>query len=1063
MDEFTRVVPMQRPETLPVRTGRALEPVKRAWRGLLLCACLVGFLAVPVATAGQVVQPPNRGGFTVSMGVPPSWRWHAGASVGVYQREEGSAAFYAHGGFYRDVVNPVTAGLGVMGEGYVGSRGSFSSVETGLDGGVRLGLHSPATRLGFGWDFNIRDAEADFYLSLVHPLRRGGIFTGGGTFRVDYLPGRGHSFTFGVQLPLGQRFLGKTRPRQDRVHMQDPEPPDLAVLPPADLREGMTQALAHAQWVTRLTVPYTDHWDGEEDRAMERFVVEMEAIRAHVADTRERAADGGVPDGGPLAEVEAYHHALDRAFSIATSPEPLTRGETTPLGIKTASAARAIVLEQILLPYNRLLGQKKSHDSTRGLGTAASAEFYEWLTRSEITRSRLRVTTWTFQEYLELVEQIRVDAVRIWRDSRYVWLPFQLALEPRQHDSQEELNELVERATGEVFTRGNRHWYLETEQFQAELTRMILEAEDYHVLWTHDFRGYDAEGGPDEMSFRQVVHAYLPALIDAVRAYDERGRMPQYLLFHDQLYFVANGNRLWIELLQDPLHHRIDLPAGFEAWEDSISGLQGELADAVADSELMQSQALHFEDGWIENVVKVHVNVTNPPDASFWTDEIFPFFMGLPDVVMRDHRKISFYDVTEADPYKGMAIYTGAGVGEHYVGAGWEDRAIMVQGPVLLSLKNAARQLLENQGFETDEIPWELRPRPLAGGYYLAVADTLDALGEWGWDMQLHNQIGFRFKPVSVAKATLYTLMPPGSVIKAPDSIWGSHFWASMLLGNALRGGRSLVIAPAIANAPSAGFPQMSRAQDVMTRLVVADEILGEEIERRGGLLKVGLFTSTLSTGDIPGKMLAFAANLERTPWLRDLYGFHPKVVAEFLEEARALAGEDFGSGYDIEQEHRLPKLHLKANYFATREAWDDLLSRDDISPPFRNYFREVSLQNQALAEGGYRVYDFLLEALLPPSHEILEDYMSGLTDDARERIALFFLLGSHNQNNRSMLLDGESAFVVAGWSSRFGLPDFLVIVGLTEWIDDLDRLEELFPGYTGIKRRISHWIRVVV
>jgi hypothetical protein len=248
-----------------------------------------------------------------------------------------------------------------------------------------------------------------------------------------------------------------------------------------------------------------------------------------------------------------------------------------------------------------------------------------------------------------------------------------------------------------------------------------------------------------------------------------------------------------------------------------------------------------------------------------------------------------------------------------------------------------------------------------------------------------------------------------------------------------------------------------------MTRLVVAEQILGDEIEARGGLLKVGLFASTLETGDIAGKMLAFAANLERTPWLRELYDFHPDVVAEFLDEAHALARADLRSGYDIEQSHRPPRLHLKANYFATREAWDDLLSRPDLGPPFRAYFREVALHSQALAEGGYRAYDSLLESLLPPSHEILEDYMAGLGPEARDRVALFFLLGSHNQNNRSLMLDGESAVVVAGWSSLFGLPDFLVIVGLSEWIDDLDRLEELFPRYTGLRRRISHWLRVVV
>ena len=39
----------------------------------------------------------------------------------------------------------------------------------------------------------------------------------------------------------------------------------------------------------------------------------------------------------------------------------------------------------------------------------------------------------------------------------------------------------------------------------------------------------------------------------------------------------------------------------------------------------------------------------------------------------------------------------------------------------------------------------------------------------------------------------------------------------------------------------------------------------------------------------------------------------------------------------------------------------------------------------------------------------------------------------------------------------------FIVLVGLSEWIDDLDELEALFPSYRGIKRRISRMIRIVV
>ncbi|MGD8601411.1 MAG: hypothetical protein PVF19_08700, partial [Gemmatimonadota bacterium] len=988
-----------------------------------------------------------------------TWRWAAGFSGGVHGRDDSKITAYANAGFYRDILNPMTAALGILGEAYVGTRGSLAQ-SGGLDSGARIGLFSPVSRLAFGADYNTNDRELDFFMSVIHPFQRGGLLVGGGALRVDYLPGRGNSFSIGLRFPLGQPFLGRTRARQDHVELPDPELPPLFLIPDPTLVDALSNVGELAHWVTRLTVPFNDQWDSDSDDALARFADEMRDLKAHMG-------EGGITarTRSPVEDVEAYHRALDRAFSIATSGLSLAAGESTPLGKRAAARAREVILDHVLLPYNRLLGQQKDPDSTRGLGTAASGEFYEWLTRdTSLDFEQLRATTWTFAQVLDVIEEVRESSSAQWEDSRFVWLPFQLALTPDQHDEQGELNTIVERVTGQSFTHGNKRWYIENDQFAAELTRMIREAEDYHVLWIHDFRGYDADGNPDEEGFKQVVSSYLPALIDRVEAYDSVGKIPQYMIFIDQMYFQANGGRLWLELLENPLHHEIDLPDGYEAWEDSIARLQTDLRFAVANSELMQSQSLHFPDGWIENVVKVHVNVTNPPDPSFWTPGILPFFMGLPDVVMRDHRKISFYDATEEDPYKGMAIYTGMGVGEHYVGASWEDRAIMMQGPVLLSLKAAARQLLYNQGFEEAEVPWELRPKPMADDYDRVVADTLAAQGaDWGADMQLHNQIGYRFKAVTVFKATLYTLMPPGSVIKAPDSIWGSHLWGSMLLGHALRGGRVLMIAPAIDNAPSAGFPQMAQAQDVLTRAVAAGEIFEEEIAALGGLLKVGLYNTRIAVGDVPGKLLAFTSNLERTPWLRELYGFRPEVLRQIEDEAAELTRNGYRRGYAEGEAIEPPKLHLKANYFATREAWDALLSRPDVGQPIRTFFGELAEQNRALEQGEYRDFRIMERELIPPTRMLLADYIGGLSPEARSRAATFFSIGSHNQNNRSMASDGEVAAVVSGWSALQGLPDFLVIVGLSEWIDDLDELERLFPSYHGIQRRLSHLIRIVV
>ena len=1015
-------------------------------------------ISIPQSVSAQDVLPPNRGGFTLSMGMPSTWTWAAGFSAGVHGGDDRATA-YINAGFYRDLINPMTAGLGLIGEAYLGTRGTFSGTSN-FDGGGRVGLFSPAARLAVGADYNGRDQNLDLFFSLIHPFQRGGILVPGGALRVDFLPGRDRSVSLGVRLPIGQPFVGKTRPRQDHVVLSAPEPTPIFLIPDATLVEALANVAEHAHWLNRLTIPYSEQWAWGQEAALEQFAQEMVELREHMSGGRD---DRG-PVRSPVADVEAYHTELGRAFSVATSGRSMIAGSSTELGRRTAEKAREVILEHVLLPYNRLLGQKKNPDSTHGLGASASAEFYEWLTReTSLDFAQLRATTWTFAQILDVIEKVRAYNAERWLDSRFVWLPFQLALTADQHDEQTELNAIVERATRQPFTHGNSRWYIENDQFQAELTRMIREAEDYHVLWIHDFRGYDGEGDPDEEGFRQVVDSYLPALIERVAQYDGVGQIPQYLIFIDQMYFQANQGKLWLDLLQDPLHHEIDLPEAFEAWEDSIATLQTELRFAVANSELMQSQSLHFGAGWIENVVKVHVNVTNPPDPSFWTSEIFPFFMGLPDTVMRDHRKIAFYDVTEEDPFKGRAIYTGMGVGEHYVGASWEDRAMMVQGPVLLSLKDAARQLLLNQGMTDREIPWELRPNERAENYDVMIADSLSAIGDWGGDMQLHNQIGFRFKPVSVFKATLYTLMPPGSVIKAPDSIWGSHMWASMLMGHALRGGRSLLIAPAIDNAPSAGFPQMSRAQEALTRVVLAEDIFEQELAEIGGLLKVGLYNSDLPVGDVASKLLAFASTLERTPWLRELYSFHPEVLERLRVEAAAIQESGYAGEGAEEVQINPPKLHMKANYFATSTAWDELLSIPDVAQPITTYFRELAQRNEALARGEYRDVRVMADELLPPTREILMEYASGLSPEERSKIAIFFAIGSHNQNNRSMVLDGEVALIVSGWSALFGLPDFLIIVGLSEWIDDLDELESLFPGYDGFKRHLSRILRIVV
>ena len=47
------------------------------------------------------------------------------------------------------------------------------------------------------------------------------------------------------------------------------------------------------------------------------------------------------------------------------------------------------------------------------------------------------------------------------------------------------------------------------------------------------------------------------------------------------------------------------------------------------------------------NRVRVQVNITNPADPTFWARDLIPW-VGFPDALIRDHRKISFFDVDSA-------------------------------------------------------------------------------------------------------------------------------------------------------------------------------------------------------------------------------------------------------------------------------------------------------------------------------------------------------------------------------------------------------------------------------
>ncbi len=1027
-------------------------------RSVVVCALLLLGTAPFAHAQSRYDRAPEDGGQTFQLGMPPVWKGYAGGTFGWYRPGEtvDQLQILAHMGLYKDLLTPV-AGVAALGlEGYGGFRG-----EDGWDGGGRALFSIPALHFTTGADYNISDSDWSWLLRLEIPFRRGGIFGRGSQVRIDYLPGFDHTFALGVNVPLWGRNNGETRPAHDAVEL---ETPPLQHFEWEQRPQGLDEAIANlregARWIAELSMPLTDRGGAEPEK---KYADQIARIRDHVG-----TVDARFPNGHTLLEeIRVFHAEMDRAFAIAAGSEGLSATEAADVGRYIGDAARAVILDEVLLPYNALLGQRKKNDRLDQFRASAHAEFGRWiLQESRLGEGDYRDVYWVFQTLGEIAEDVRAFQKQRWDDSRFVWLPLQLALRAEDHDESAEIRRIIERGTGQKFTAGNRAQYVLNEEFQLEFFRTVHEAEDYHVLWIHDYRGNNGEGKPDEIAFRQTVEGYIAALTDRVRNYDRTGKITEYFIFLDQNYFEANNSRLFFRVLLDPMGYELDLPKGYEEWEAKLKAAQQELRDAVAGSRLLQTERFQYGDDWLKKRIRVHISITNPSDFSFTSLHVAGI-VPVPDNLMRDHRKIAFFDITEEDPYRGRAMFTGMGIGEHYAGANWEDRAVVIRGPTALPVKNAARALLEQQGFLPNEIPLPLRAREKPDDYQARVDSARGELRELigtdlGYLLQLHNRTGFAEKPIDVEKAILYTLMPAGSLLKIPDSLWQSYVYASMLFGSALRGCDVLMMLPSLRSAPSSAKPTMARAHDLFSAVITMKTGLDSEIASQGGLLKTGLYHPNVGVGDLAGRIRQ-ARDLT-APWLSEIYPRNPAIAGVMDSVESVLEAAGYTGRYLITSDSaEAPKLHMKANFFITGPVWRELMALPEWGPVLREYVRYLAVQVgpveqrpegvevPAALRSALQDLTMALEARIPPG------------SPEWNRSAAFFTIGSTNMDYRSMVMDGEVQITMSGWNTLAGLVDFMILAGLCDWVETQEEFDALLPPPGGFTRTMANFMKLAL
>jgi hypothetical protein len=526
-----------------------------------------------------------------------------------------------------------------------------------------------------------------------------------------------------------------------------------------------------------------------------------------------------------------------------------------------------------------------------------------------------------FRELVRYWDSNRHLEKRQWGDSRLVWIPLHYVLTPDECDSQAEIDAIIELAVHEQFTDANDVHYIINELFQPELHRMIHAARDYHVLWIHDYRGKNTAGKPDRIGYMQTVDAYMRALTERVRDYESTRKIPVYIIILDQVYYEANDGRKWMTLLEDPLGHNIQLHKDFEEWEGHIREVQEELRAAVEASPTLQAGKKRYGDAWLKNMIKVHVNNTNPADMSFRSNYLF----------------------------------------------GW--------------------------------LPF------------------------------------------------------------IPDSLWNSAFWAGMMVGAALRGCCVFPVAPSFANAPSDGLPQMTRANEVFTRLVIIQNEIKEEIESAGGMFRVGIFNAQHDLGDVAANIRTFNRGAAESEVYRKIFPFDQSVYDFFEHMEETIDTTRIEVVYLTEDvDDRRPKLHVKTQFFASGEALESLITMEEWKPVVVAYFQARAKQMQV--RGTYVDAKELRKMLGDSAEPLGEKWYSQTPQEIQEKAFFYLTVGSHNMDYRGKFMDGEVSVVVAGSSALLAYLDFAGIMGKTIWVDTVEELNKLLPAQGSGTRGMARFVK---
>jgi hypothetical protein len=255
----------------------------------------------------------------------------------------------------------------------------------------------------------------------------------------------------------------------------------------------------------------------------------------------------------------------------------------------------------------------------------------------------------------------------------------------------------------------------------------------------------------------------------------------------------------------------------------------------------------------------------------------------------------------------------------------------------------------------------------------------------------------------------------------------------------------------------------MGRANGLMKRIVVFGTAMDDYMEREGGILKVGLYAPKQGVGDIAGRL---QQGMELTStWGSRVYNFDETVSLAARNAPQLLDEMGYAPLYLTARDSlETPKLHLKANFFASSRLWDTLMSRPEWAGILDEYVRYLALQ-QGQLNGDAEAHDArdIPAALVEKLKDLLDSYFATLTAEERSELICYLTIGSANMDYRSHALNGEVMCTIGGMRALAGVLDFVLLMGLCEWPDTPEQVDALLPPPGWFTRTTSSFIKVAL